>query len=272
VVRLNGNVANRILLSLPTASLRRLEPLLDLRAMSKGEVIDRVDREIEYLYFLNCGLISLVKTMQDGRSIAIGAIGIEGVSNAQSTVGMNIAILDATVQIPGSAFRISRVNLMRAMAEDSALRLAVEKYMHFSAAAFAQTAICNSLHHLEKRCCRWLLTAHDSARSDTFSLTHDMLATMLGVQRAGVSLTAKTLQKLGHVQYKHGRITITNRAGLEHTACECYGAMQSVYAGLHALGKSSGCGAPAIAAAHQRDARHSRTRLTRALAGTNPSP
>lgn len=238
MVRLDGNVANRILLSLPPSSLRRLEPFLDLRTMHRGEAIDRVDREIEYLYFVNCGLISLVKTTQDGRSIAIGAIGIEGISNAHATVGMNIAILDATVQIPGSAFRIRRGSLIKVVAEDSALRLAIERYMHFSAAAFAQTAICNSLHHLEKRCCRWLLTAHDSARSDTFPLTHDILATMLGVQRAGVSLTAKALQKHGFVQYKHGQITITNRSGLEETACECYGAMRSAYAGLHAVAKA----------------------------------
>ena len=114
---------------------------------------------------------------------------------------------------------------MDIIAQDDALEEAFEKYVHFSVAAIAQTAACNRLHYLEERCCRWLLIAHDSARSDTFPLTHEFLAMMLGVQRAGVSITASALQKAGLIQYRHGQITIINRSGLEDAACECYRVM-----------------------------------------------
>jgi hypothetical protein len=116
--------------------------------------------------------------------------------------------------------------------DDRFLHDALEKYSYFAVAAFAQTAACNRLHHLEERCCRWLLIAHDSARSNTFQLTHEFLAMMLGVQRARVSVTANLLQKAGLINYRHGQVTITDRAGLQESACECYEVMQTEYAKL----------------------------------------
>ncbi len=220
------DISNRILLSLPHASLKRLLRALELQTLAKGVVIDRLGRPIEYLHFVNRGLISMVKTMQDGRAVEIGVVGIEGISNPHALFGINQAVLETMVQVPGTAFRIRRDSLRQMTAGDSEIRDALEKYAHFSIVAFAQTAACNRLHHLEERCCRWLLIAHDSARADTFSLTHEFLAMMLGVQRAGVSITANVLQKAGLIRYKHGQVTITNRSGLEDAACECYGTMR----------------------------------------------
>jgi CRP-like cAMP-binding protein len=219
------SIANRILLSLPQSSLKRLRHALEFHTIAKGEVIARLGQPIEYLYFVNRGLISFVKTMQDGRAVEIGVVGIEGISSPHALFGINKAILEALVQVPGTAFRISRDSLKRLMAEDPPLREALEKYVNFYIAAFAQTAACNRLHHLDERCCRWLLIAHDSARSNTFSLTHEFLAMMLGVQRAGVSITAGNLQKARLIKYRRGQVTITNRSVLENTACECYRTM-----------------------------------------------
>ena len=223
------DIANRILLSLPQSSLKRLRPDLELRILTKGEVIDTLDKPIEYLYLVNRGIISFVKTMHDGRSVEIGVAGIEGISNPYALLGINKAVLESVVQIPGTGFRIKRDKLREMTDRDDALHETLEKYSHFSVAAFAQTAACNRLHYIEERCCRWLLIAHDSARSDTFSLTHEFLAMMLGVHRAGVSITANALQKAGLIQYRRGQVTITNRSGLEEAACECYRAMSREY-------------------------------------------
>jgi CRP-like cAMP-binding protein len=218
-------IANRILLSLPQGSLERLLPALELRTITKGELIDRPDGPIEYMHFPNRGLLSFVKTMRDGRTVEIGVVGIEGISSPHALFGMNRAVLETIVQIPGTAFRIKRDELKRLIAEDTALQEVMEKYAHFAIAAFAQTAACNRLHYLEERCCRWLLIAHDSARTDTFLLTHEFLAMMLGAQRAGVSIAASALQKAGLIQYRRGQVTITDRSGLEDAACECYRSM-----------------------------------------------
>ena len=228
----SDGVANRLLLSLPKASLKRLLPALENRTTATSDVIKRADRPVEHYYFPNRGLISLVKTMEDGRSVEIGVVGIEGFTSPHSLFGLNLAATDAMVQIPGNAFRIRRDDLVRLAAEDVSLRSTLEKYAHFAISAVAQTAACNRLHLLEARCCRWLLVSHDSARSDTFELTHEFLAMMLGTQRSGVSVVAERLQKAALIRYLHGRVTVTNRAGLEEAACECFAAMQKEYESL----------------------------------------
>jgi CRP-like cAMP-binding protein len=221
----NG-IANYILLSLPRPSFNRIRPRLESIELAKGDVIVRVGQPIERLYFVNRGLISLIKTMQDGRTVEISAIGIEGITGAHALFGMNRAVLETIVQIPGNSFRIGCDSLKRFMAEDNKLRDVMERYASFAIGQLAQNAACNRLHSLEERCCRWLLMAHDSAILDTFPLTHEFLAMMLGVQRAGVSIAANTLQNAGLITYRHGIVTITNRSGLEDASCECYGAMQ----------------------------------------------
>ena len=233
------DIANRILLSLPQASLKRLRPALEFRSLAKGEAIDRLDQSIEYMHFVNRGLISFVKIMQDGRSVEIGVVGIEGISSPYALFGIDKAVLETMVQIPGTTFRIKRDQLIEIMAQDDALQEAFDKYARFYIAAIAQTAACNRLHYLEERCCRWLLIAHDSARSDTFLLTHEFLAMMLGVQRAGVSIAAAGLQKAGLIQYRHGQVTITNRSGLEDAACECYRVMGTEFDKLFRTRKNS---------------------------------
>jgi CRP-like cAMP-binding protein len=233
------DIANRLLLSLPKASLNRLLPALELRTTAKGDVINRVDRPVEHYYFLNRGLISLVKLMEDGRSVEIGVIGIEGMTSPHTLFGFNRAAIEAIVQIPGSAFRIRSDLLRQLITEDDVLHETLARYANFAFSAMAQTAACNRLHFLEERCCRWLLIAHDSARDDTFRLTHEFLAMMLGVQRAGVTIAANFLQKVGLIRYVHGQVTITNRSGLEEAACECYAAMHKEYAKVARSGKTN---------------------------------
>jgi CRP-like cAMP-binding protein len=98
------DIANRILLSLPQSSLKRLRPALEFQPLVKGEVVDHLDQPIKYLYFVNRGLISLLKTMQDGRTVEIGVVGIEGINNPYAFSGINRAVLETIVQIPGTAF------------------------------------------------------------------------------------------------------------------------------------------------------------------------
>jgi CRP-like cAMP-binding protein len=219
-------MSNRLLLSLPQSTLKRIRPSLEHFNTKRGHVVARAGQTVEHIYFVSRGLISFIKTMQDGRVVEIGVAGIEGLTNPHAIFGVNKAALDAVVQIPGSALRIRRDTLRQCLVEDRKLREVLANYAYFAIIAFAQTAACNRLHHLEERCCRWLLIAHDSALSDTFQLTHEFLAMMLGVQRTGVSIAASALQRAGLITYRHGQVTITNRPGLEDAACECYGAMQ----------------------------------------------
>jgi CRP-like cAMP-binding protein len=190
--------------------------------MVKGNILDYAGAPITYIIFPNHGLVSFVKTMQDGRTVEVGAVGPEGATNAYVLLGKNRAILDSVVQIPGSALRIKRDILIHLILEDTSVRSLFEDYCYFALEGCAQTAACNRLHHLDERCCRWLLIAHDSAQSDTFPLTQEFLAMMLGVQRSGVSATARALHKGGLINYARGQVTFLDRKGLEEAACECY--------------------------------------------------
>ncbi len=218
---------NRILLALPAVTFGRIWPLLERVTLAKHRFIHDSSAPLEYAYFVNRGLISLVEAMQDGRVVEIGAVGVEGITDSISLVGIEKAALDTMVQIPGNAYRINFAAFKRLIADDDELRVILQNYARFTIRQLAQTAACNRLHTLEERCCRWLLIAHDSALADTFPLTHEFLAMMLGAQRSGVSIVAHTLKTAGFIEYTRGVVTIIDRAGLEETACECYGTIQA---------------------------------------------
>lgn len=216
------SINNRLLLALPRASFDLLRPALQPVGLVRGQAIDHPDGPIEYLYFVNRGFVSMVKTMHDGRSVEVGGVGVEGVTDPNSLFGFSSAVLDTVVQIAGDAFRVKREFLKAKIDQDPALRRTVQTHARFVLSQLAQTAACNRLHSLEERCCRWLLTAHDNALSDRFSLTHEFLAMMLGVQRTGVSIAARMLKKAGMIDYVRGEVTILDRAALQETSCECY--------------------------------------------------
>jgi CRP-like cAMP-binding protein len=221
-------VTNRFLLALPRAIRDETLSHVDPVEFPKGHIIYRVGAPVEHLYFVNRGLISLVKNMEDGRSIEIGAIGIEGFLGifALYDDGLRTAIVESMVQIPIKAFAIKLNTLKSKMMRHDAFREGVNKYHYLVVCQLAQNAACNCLHSLEERCCRWLLVASDSALADNFPLTHELLAMLLGVHRPSVSTVTATLQRAGLIRYVHGQVTIVDRIGIEKQACECYRALR----------------------------------------------
>jgi len=223
-----GDLANRILLALPRATLQRLSPHLERVGLQRGQVIYHSDARIKRLYFVDQDLVSLVRTMRDGRTVEIGAVGIEGVAGLPALFGIDNATLECMVQVPGTALCGSPDVLRAEMGRGRSLQTVLHRYYHLMVGQIAQTAACNRLHSLGERCCRWLLIAHDSARSDGFSITHEFLAMMWGVQRTGVSIAANALQRAGLIRYARGLMTITDCPGLEAAAGECYGTIRQL--------------------------------------------
>ena len=198
-------INNRLLLALPPATLDRILRVSEPVSLVRGQRIDRADQPIKHIHFINRGLVCIFKTLEDGRTVEIGAIGIEGVSNLLPFVDIDRAILDVVVQIPGTALRIGRDALMREMENDNTIRYLMQNYVRFALSELARHIACNRLHHIEQRCCRWLLIAHDHTLSDEFPLTHEFLAMMLGYQRAGVSIAMSSLVKAGLIEHKRGQ-------------------------------------------------------------------
>ncbi len=218
--------SNRILAALPPATRARLLTVLEPVSLAPGQVIYRPESPIEYTYFITSGLVSLVKTMSDGRTVEIGAIGVEGVTGPDALFGIPNALLECIVRVPGTALRMRPDAMRREMALCPVLSALAAHFVQAIISQISQTAACNRLHSLEQRCCRWLLIAHDSALSEDFRLTHEFLAMLLGAQRAGVSLKVHAMQAAGLIAYRRGTMTILDREGLLDASCECYGAIR----------------------------------------------
>jgi CRP-like cAMP-binding protein len=220
-------INNRLLLALPSATLDRILQVSEPVSLVRGQRLDCADQPIKHIHFINRGLVCIAKTQEDGRTVEIGAMGIEGVANLLPFVGIHKTILDVIVQIPGSALRMGCDAVKRELENDNAFQRVVQNYVRFGLSELARHIACCRLHHIEQRCCRWLLIANDHALADEFPVTQEFLATMLGYQRPGVSIAMGTLVKAGLIEHKRGTVTILNRLGLEAAACECYREMQN---------------------------------------------
>jgi CRP-like cAMP-binding protein len=222
----NTGTGNRLLDAMPPENVEALRPHLESVDLVLGQPVPPG----EYVYFPVAGLISVVATMADGAAVEIGMIGREGMFSISAILSEDVPSDTAMVQLPGRALRIRAALLRQEMQTGATVRTLLLRYTLAFVSAVAQSAACNRLHLLEQRCARWLLACHDRAENDTFPMTHEFLAMMLGVRRPGVTLAAQSLQEHGLITYNHGTMTILDREGLERTACECYRAIQCEFA------------------------------------------
>jgi CRP-like cAMP-binding protein len=225
-LRENRGINNRLLLALPPVTLDRVLRVSEPVSLVRAQQIETAGQPINYIHFVNRGLVCATKTMKDGRMVEIAAIGTEGTTEFVALLGMDSALVDMVVCIPGTAIRIRREAFMLEMENDRPLRQLMHRYVRFGLSEVARHIACNRLHHVNQRCCRWLLIAHDHALSDEFPMTHEELAMMLGYQRAGVSIAMGSLVKAGLIEHRRGKVIISDRSGLEAGSCECYREMQ----------------------------------------------
>jgi CRP-like cAMP-binding protein len=181
------------------------------------------------VYFpIDC-VISVVTTMNDGSAIETATVGYEGMCGAQVALGTQETFGRWFCQIPGRAYKMSVGDFLRGYESNERWRLAVGRYLQAVIDVLSQSVACNRLHLVSERCARWLLMSADRVHSPDFPLTHEALATMLGVRRAGVSVAAAALQAAGYLSYRRGRFHIIHPAGLESAACECYAVTRAIY-------------------------------------------
>lgn len=229
---LQNLVKNRILAALPASEFAALAGSLTRVDLHLGETLHRAGDPIEDVYFIESGFISALSVLSDGSPLEIGLIGVEGVAGVSVVLGARDSYSETMCQTGGAAYRIAVPAFKEAVAKAPRLHDLLLRYVHVFGVQVAQTAACNAHHDLGQRLARWLLAAHDRSGRAELSLTQDLIAVMLGVRRSTVSVAAATLQKAGVIRYQHGRITITDRVGLENAACECYEAVAGEYRSL----------------------------------------
>ena len=216
-------IESRILAALPKQVYQALLPKLTLVGLRHGEILYDTGQTIQHVYLPNDAVVSLVHVTRDGASVEVGLVGMEGMVGIPIVLGAMESPYRAVVLVSGVAMRMKASVLRDELNKAGPLQGLLHRYTHSLMMQISCTVVCNRLHRIEARLARWLLMVQDRLHSDEFRLTHEIIADLLGVRRAGVSLAAGTLQKAGLIRYVHGKITILDREGLEEVACECYG-------------------------------------------------
>lgn len=233
-----NSIKNRLLAALPLEEYSRLLPNLETVPLEFKQVLYEPNQLIDYVYFPNHGVISVLNIMEDGQAVEVATVGNEGMIGLPVFLGADKSLQQAFAQIPGDAMRM-RVDVFKdKVTPGSSLHHLLQRYTQVLFNQVAQSAACNRLHSIEERCSRWLLMTQDRVGKDQFPLTQEFLSQMLGVRRASVTVVSGILQKAGLIQYTRGKITILDRVGLEAASCECYSIIKAEYD--HLLGSNLG--------------------------------
>jgi len=223
----SGNpIGNHILNSIPEHEYNLIRSDLEYIQTPQQHILHEAGEKIEFAYFLNEGMASLVVLTTDGRSVEVAIVGSEGMVGTPLAVGLHRGPYRSIMQVPGSGVRIKSELLEEKMPQMPELRLVLNRYVLVQGLQIAQIAACNRLHEIEQRLARWLLMCQDRVGSEFLPVTHEFLAQMLGTGRPSVSLAAGILQKAGTIENLRGTVKILNRNHLEAAACECYKTIQ----------------------------------------------
>jgi CRP-like cAMP-binding protein len=221
-IQTSDRVHNCLLCALPPAEFEHLLPHLQPVTFSLGQIVYEPGERIESCYFPTDSVVSLLYTMQDGTTAEMGLVGNEGVLGVALFLGGESTCSRAIVPLAGVALRLSAKVLQEEFERSRPLQLLLLRYTQSLLTQISQTAVCNRLHSVEQRLCRWLLMCHDRKNRTELLMTQELIANMLGGRRESVTVAAGHLQDAGLIHYCRGRITILDRVGLEGASCECY--------------------------------------------------
>jgi CRP-like cAMP-binding protein len=224
---------NKLLATLPPDDYERVSSQLSIAPLMFKQVLYRQGEVIQQVFFPGGGACSLTRVMRNGQIAEIATIGSEGVIGASVFFGDDQSFSETIVQVAdGDGLRMPVDAFVTEMSRRGAFYNRIIRYSQALMSQVMQTTVCNGLHSVEQRCCRWLLMTCDRVGTDDLRLTHEFLAIMLGVRRPTVTLVMGDLQKAGLVDNRRGTIHVVDRGRLEMATCECYAAVKANFARL----------------------------------------
>lgn len=202
----------------------------ELIDLNLSEIICQAEQPTEYLYFPNDGFISILQSIDHHPPLEVGMIGREGVLGAEVILGANSNLFSAIVQGTGTAWKIKISDFLDETRKNQALSHTINAYIAVRMNQLGLSAACEHFHEIGPRLAKWLLMSQDRAQSSTFTMTHEVISSMLGVRRVGITTTAADFRRRGMIQYHRGEIQILNRTALIKEACSCYQKNRKIYA------------------------------------------
>jgi CRP-like cAMP-binding protein len=213
---------NHLLAALPAAEFGRLAAHLELVAMPLGEMLYESGAQMRHAYFPTTAIVSLHYVMESGASAETAGVGNEGVVGVSLFMGGDTTPGSAVVQTAGHGYRLDRILLKEEFTRTGPLQHLLLRYTQALITQTTQTAACNRHHSVEQQLCRWLLLTLDRVTTRELIMTQELVASMLGVRREGITEAAGNLQRAGFIRYRRGHISVIDRGGLERRVCECY--------------------------------------------------
>ena len=226
------SIRNKIIAGLTKKDFNRIYAHLEHITLPQHHRLLGSEAPIEYVYFPESGMVSLILSLEWGDVVEVGLVGNEGIVGVLAGLGTSRISGEAIVQMPGSGLRMSTEALRKEIGVNPSIRQMLLRYVQALFCQITQTAACNARHTLPQRMARWLLMANDCALASEVNLTHEFLSMMLSVRRAGVTTALGSLKDAGIIATGHGRIAVLDRKRLEAAACECYRTVKAEYGRL----------------------------------------
>jgi CRP-like cAMP-binding protein len=225
-------VQNHLIEMLPRKDRVRLLALCEPVELVLADVLCERGTPARHVYFPTEGFVSLVTMIDGSTGLEVGMVGREGMVGAHLALGVATSPLRALVQGAGASWRVGTPAFRTELARSAALQRGLSRYLYVLMSQLAASAACLRFHLIGPRLARWLLMSQDRAHADTFHVTQEFLAYMLGVRRVGVTAAASAMQRSGLIAYRRGEMTVLDRGGLEAAACACYAGDRRAYTEL----------------------------------------
>ena len=221
--------SNHVLASLPPAEYRSLLPWLEPVQLDAGDVLQECGVAQAQVVFPCSGIISMNYQLADGASVAVALVGCEAIVGISVFLDSALPSGQSIVQVAGQGFRLDAATVRAQLRNGGQLQALALRSIQTMSTQMAQTAVCNRHHNLDQQICRWLLLTLDRVPGNELSMTHELIAQLLGVRREGVTAAAGKLQDAGVINYSRGRIVVLDRCALEARVCECYRVVRKEY-------------------------------------------
>ncbi len=219
---MNSPPLNHLFNALPLSDFERIKPKLETVTLNMGDVLYESGDQMRHAYFPTTAIISLLYVLEDGSSVEIAVVGNEGMLGIALFMGGHTTPSRAIVRCKGQALRLKADNLLEEFQLGGQTQSLLLRYTQALITQMTQTGVCNRHHSVEQQLCRWLLLSLDRLPGNSLDMTQDLIASMLGVRREGVTEAAGRLQRDGLIQYSRGHIEVLDRPRLEQNVCECY--------------------------------------------------